>query len=290
MLQSKAGYIDARPLTVSSAKSTCDARPDHTYRVNLQSLKGRLSDPQFPLEQIPNQNVLILQGGGALGAFECGVVKALEEQGIHPDIVAGVSVGAFNGAILASHPRNATAALEAFWHDLEVQTPEILDDNFRRVVSAWTSLIFGSPNFFRPLWLTPMFGAGQVPLQWTSFYDTSPIKELLTKYVDFHRLKSSPVRLLVSAVNVQTAQLEIFDSYIDDLTPDHILVSGSLPPAFPWTTIDGKHYWDGGIVSNSPLEQIVERCGTAGKPHIHCRPLSKQDVSTGQYDGSDVAA
>ncbi len=235
------------------------------YRVNLQGVKSRLSDPQFALEQIPNQNVLILQGGGALGAFECGVVKALEEKGIHLDIVAGVSMGAFNGAIIAANPRNAAAALDAFWHDLAIQTPEIPNESLRRILSGWTSLIFGSPKFFRPLWFTPMFGLGRDQFQWTSFYDTSPIKKLLTKYVDFSRLKSSPVRLLVNAVNVETAQLETFDSYVDDLTPDHILASGSLPPGFPWTTIGDSHYWDGGIVSNSPLEQVTERCGTAGK-------------------------
>jgi NADPH-dependent 2,4-dienoyl-CoA reductase/sulfur reductase-like enzyme/predicted acylesterase/phospholipase RssA len=235
------------------------------YRVNLQALKSRLSDLQFALEQIPNQNVLILQGGGALGAFECGVVRALEEQDLYPDIVAGVSMGAFNGAIIAGNPRNAAAALDAFWHDLEVQTPEIPDESLRRILSGWTSMMFGSLNFFRPLWFTPMFGFGGEPLRWTSFYDTSPIKKLLTKYVDFSRLKSSPVRLLVNTVNVETAQIETFDSYIDDLTPNHILASGSLPPGFPWTTIDDRHYWDGGIVSNSPLEQVVERCGTAGK-------------------------
>jgi NTE family protein len=83
--------------------------------------------------------------------------------------------------------------------------------------------------------------------------------------VDFSRLKSSPVRLLVNAVNVETAEIETFDSHIDDLTPDHILASGSLPPGFPWTVIGGKYYWDGGIVSNSPLEQVIEHCGSSGK-------------------------
>jgi NTE family protein len=85
------------------------------------------------------------------------------------------------------------------------------------------------------------------------------------KYVDFDRLKSSPVRLLVSAVEIESSELVLFDSYVDDLTPEHILASGSLPPAFPWTAIKGRHYWDGGIVSNSPLERVMERCGSSGK-------------------------
>lgn len=235
------------------------------YRVNLQAIKSDLSNPDYPLEHIPNQTVLILQGGGALGAFECGVMKALEEAKIYPDIVAGVSIGAFNGAIIAGNPKNATVALEAFWSELGVDTPDLPNESLRRILSSWQSLVFGSPRFFHPRWFMPVLSPSQLPLGWTSFYDPSPVKALLAKYVDFGRLKSSPVRLLLSAVNVETAELEIFDSYVDDLTPDHILASGSLPPGFPWTTIDGKHYWDGAIVSNSPLEQVVARSGVAGK-------------------------
>jgi NTE family protein len=235
------------------------------YRVNLHAIKSKLNDPQFRLEQIPTQNILVLQGGGALGAFEWGVVKALEEHGIYPDIVAGVSIGAFNAAVIAGNPDNPGAALEDFWHDLAVVTPEIPDGTMRRIFSSWMSLYFGSPKFFRPKWFNPPWVPNQLPLNWTSFYDPSPVRELLAKYTDFSRLSSSPVRLIASAVNVETAQLEIFDSYVDDLTPDHILASGSLPPGFPWTTINGRHYWDGGIVSNSPLEDVIERCGAAGK-------------------------
>src|SRR5262245_65816560 len=114
-----------------------------------------------------------------------------------------------------------------------------------------------------PKCFTPLLEFNQPPLNLTIFYDPSPVRDLLAKYTDFSRLGSSPVRLIVSAVNVETAQLEIFDSYVDDLTPDHILASGSLPPGFPWTTIDGRHYWDGGTVSNSRLEDMIERCGAA---------------------------
>ncbi|HEY1361677.1 MAG TPA: FAD-dependent oxidoreductase [Xanthobacteraceae bacterium] len=235
------------------------------YRVNLHAIGARLSDPALAIERLLQQTVLVLQGGGALGAFECGVVEALQESGIHPDIVAGVSVGAFNGAIIAGNPRNAAAALQSFWRELEVQTPDVPNEYWRRILSSWNSLIFGSPRFFHPLWFKPAFATDPFPFGWTSFYDPSPVKKLLANYVDFPALKSSPVRLLISAVNVETAQVKIFDSYVDDISPDHVLASGSLPPGFPWTTIEGDHYWDGGIVSNSPLEQVVERCGAAGK-------------------------
>jgi NADPH-dependent 2,4-dienoyl-CoA reductase/sulfur reductase-like enzyme/predicted acylesterase/phospholipase RssA len=230
-------------------------------RTNLANVKSRLDDPNFALQSIPNQTVLVLQGGGAMGGFGCGVVQALEAADIHPNVVAGVSIGAFNGAIIASHPGKAGPALEAFWHDLIVDTPPFVFGDFQAAMTSWQILSCGVPNFFRPRWAVP----GQNPATWLSFYDCAPVKALLEKYVDFPALRGSPVRLLVSAVNVETGQLEIFDSYERDLTADHIVASGSLPPGFGWTTIEGQHYWDGGILSNSPLDQVVEKCGTGGK-------------------------
>lgn len=234
-------------------------------RTPLKRTGANLADISVPLTRWAAQTVLILQGGGALGAFECGVVKALEEQQIFPDVVAGVSIGAFNAAIVASNPRRATSALQAFWEDLSIQVPPLPDETTRRTLSSWVSLAFGNPRFFRPRWLWPAFLDQKMPFQWISFYDPSPVKDLLRKYVDFRSLKNSPVRLLVNAVNVETAELETFDSYIDELTPDHLVASGSLPPGFPWTTINGRHYWDGGMISNSPLDQVVERCGLTDK-------------------------
>jgi NTE family protein len=231
-------------------------------RVDLASFKARLGDRDVALESIPTRTVLALQGGGALGAFECGVVKALEESRIRPDVIAGVSIGAFNGAIIASHPENAAATLEDFWNDLAVATPVGLNEEWRRAISSWWSQWFGSPRFFWPNW---WLAHAQPPWTWTSLYDTRPARTLLEKYVDFAKLKDSPVRLLISTVNVETAELEIFDSRADDITVDHIMASGSLPPAFPWTGIQGNSYWDAGIVSNSPLEFVNERCGETSK-------------------------
>jgi len=141
------------------------------------------------------------------------------------------------------------------------------------------TMLFGVPQFFTPRWLSLSASPQDWFRAWTSVYDPSPVRRLLEQYVDFNTLKCSPVRLLVSAVNVETAQLEVFDSYVDDFTVDHLLASGSLPPGLPWTTIAGKHYWDGGIVSNSPLDQVVDRCGAAGKDVFvvdlfpHAKPL-----------------
>ncbi len=234
-------------------------------RVNIKASKRRLSDPDFRLNRIPNQTVFILQGGGAFGAFEFGAVKALEEAHIRPDIVAGVSIGAFNSAIIAGNPAHPAAALEAFWKEMAMASPANPDEESRRFMATGQIALFGMPHFFQPRWFMPVLGLDQMPNHWTSLYDTSPAIKLLEKYVDFSGLKASPIRLMVSAVDVQTSELVVFDSYIDDLTSAHILASGSLPPSFPWTTIGGKHYWDGGIVSNSPLDKVVERCGSAGK-------------------------
>src|SRR5258706_6498421 len=239
------------------------------HRVNLAPFRERIADPDFALEKVANQTVLVLQGGGAMGAFACGVMRALDEQKIAPDVIAGVSIGAFNGAVIAGNWRNPTAALESFWTELAVAVPDLpdwgSDDRFEGAVSAWYNLTFGSPKFFRPRWLSPMMSFDQLPLSWTSFYDPSPVKELLSRYIDFSALEHSPVRLLVSAVDIETAELKVFDSYSDKITADHILASGSLPPGFPAATIGHKHYWDGGMISNSPLEQVMERCGIAGK-------------------------
>ena len=235
------------------------------YRVNIKEVKDKFHNLGFSLDSIPTQTVLVLQGGGALGAFECGVVKALEEEHIFPDIVAGISIGALNGAIVASNPRQATRALESFWSEIAVTSPSMLGEDAARAITSIQIVTLGVPNFFRPRWLPSFSSLTTLPASWISYYDVAPMKALIARYVDFAKLKSSPVRLLVGAVNVTSGELEVFDSYVDSLTPDHVLASGSLPPGFPWTEIDGKAYWDGGIISNSPLDIVVDRCGPDGK-------------------------
>lgn len=234
-------------------------------RIDLSAPPHPLCDESFPLERAACQTVLILQGGGAMGAFECGVVKALEENGIYPDVVAGVSIGAFNAAIVAGNPRQATPALEAFWRDLSIDTPFALTEEMRRALASNYALFFGTPKFFVPRWMDFPSAADLLPSSWTSFYDPTPVLSLIQRYVDFGRLGRSPVRFLASAVDVETARLQIFDSYIDDLTPGHVLASGSLPPGFPWATIGGRHYWDGGLLSNSPLDLVIEQTSLSSK-------------------------
>jgi NADPH-dependent 2,4-dienoyl-CoA reductase/sulfur reductase-like enzyme/predicted acylesterase/phospholipase RssA len=252
--------------------------------VNLKAVKDNLVDISFQIEPLAIQTLLTLQGGGALGAFECGVVKAMEEAGIYPDIVAGISIGAFNAAIIASNPKQASAALEGFWNELALETPETSDEQMRRILSSLQVIVWGSPLFFHPRWM--MQDLNETAFNWTSFYDPTAIKKLLCKYVNCKKLKKSPVRLLVMAVNVETAAFETFDSFTDEITPEHILASGSLPPAFPWTTIKGNHYWDGGIVTNTPLDSAIEICGSTSKkvyivdlyPRNRCLPQNMIEV------------
>lgn len=242
-------------------------------RISLHGAKPRLADTTFPLDRLPEQTVLILQGGGALGAFECGAIRALEEKGVRPDVISAVSIGAFNAAIVASHPGDASRALEAFWRDVSIPLPSLPtlptsfacgDGALHSALLSWYVMWFGVPNFLQPRWWNPNLGLAAWLPWWTSLYDTSPVRTLIERYVDFDALAASHTRLLLSAVDVATGEPRIFDSYVDRIGPEHLLASGSLPPGMPWTMVEGRPYWDGGIVSNSPLDLVIERCGRIG--------------------------
>lgn len=237
-------------------------------QADVSGAARELSDATVDLGFLARATVLILQGGGALGAFECGVIRAMEEAEIFPSIVGGVSVGALNAAIVAANPRNAFQALDAFWTDLSVCAPPTTIPHLANAFAVWSSVMLGIPNFLRPRWLSPPVIGEEYPFQWTSLYDAEPLSHLLKKYVDFSRLASSPIRLIVGAVDVELGELKFFDSRVDKLTPAHVLASCSLPPIFRWTTIDGRHYWDGGIISNSPLEHVLSTCGADNKDVI----------------------
>ncbi len=234
-------------------------------RVDVSAALAQLADPDAAIDGLAQQTVLILQGGGALGAFECGVVRAMNEARIVPDIVGGVSIGAINGAIIASNPHHSDAALDRFWNDISIHTLDVAPAHAGNAFAMGSAALWGIPGFFHPRWLALGKDGEWWPHQWTSFYDPSPVKDLLRKYVDFSRLRTSPVRLIIGAVDVELGALTLFDSRTDELTAEHILASGSLPPMFPWTTIAGRRYWDGGIISNSPLEHVLMRCGADNK-------------------------
>jgi NTE family protein len=225
---------------------------------------------QFRVERCRfEQTVLLLQGGGALGSYQAGVYQALAEANLHPDWVAGISIGAVNAALIAGNPpERRVEKLREFWE--AVSTPplgvphlasiDIKDDVIHRVINQTRALgimMFGAPHFFTPRLLSPAFWPSPNADQ-LSFYDVAPLKATLERLVDFDRLNAGAMRFSVGAVNVKTANFVYFDSTTHRIGPAHIIASGSLPPGFPATEIDGEYYWDGGLVSNTPLQWVLD--------------------------------
>ncbi|HEX4511722.1 MAG TPA: patatin-like phospholipase family protein, partial [Burkholderiaceae bacterium] len=235
---------------------------------------------------------LVLQGGGALGAYQAGVMEGLAEAGIEPDWVAGISIGAINGAIIAGNaPEHRMERLRAFWETVSqpgfwpAANPwlehalEPVDDWRRQAwngLSAWRALVEGQRGFFTPRPVAAYFGPPSPST--ASFYDTAPLKATLERLVDFDRINAGETRLTVSAVDVATGNFEVFDNrhgrWRKRIRAEHVMASGALPPGFPAVGIedpapltgqrdDGKaratrYYWDGGLVSNTPLSQILD--------------------------------
>ena len=211
------------------------------------------------------ERILVLQGGGALGAYQAGVHAGLDARGDAPDWVAGISIGAINAALIAGNaPEHRTERLRTFWervtHDLPLPVPEtgpLLGEGLNQA-SAFSAMLFGVPGFFTPHWPPAPFALpGTAPA--ISVYDTTPLRETLEALVDFDRINAGPVRLSVGAVNVRTGNFAYFDSARQRIDVRHILASGALPPGFPPVEIDGEHYWDGGLVSNTPLQYVLDQ-------------------------------
>jgi len=211
--------------------------------------------------KIDKQIALALQGGGALGSYQAGVYEALAEYDYRPDLITGISIGAINCAIIAGNaPADRVARLRQFWELVSspsanwLNLPQkIWQDSMRRT-AAIAALLFGQPVFFRPnFWRCWTTGAAL-----TSYYDTSDLKATLERLVDFDRINAREVRFCVGAVNVRTGNYAYFDNGRQTIRPEHVMASGALPPGFPAIEIDGEHYWDGGLVSNTPLRYILE--------------------------------
>ncbi|HTC09393.1 MAG TPA: patatin-like phospholipase family protein [Acetobacteraceae bacterium] len=213
---------------------------------------------------------LVLQGGGALGAYQAGVYQALHEAGLEPDWLAGVSIGGINSAIIAGNrPEHRLERLREFWETITARhvwfyTPD--GDDPRKARNSWSSLLTlmqGQPGFFTPNtpnpWLSPR-GAKTA----TSFYDNAPLRETLLRLVDFDLLNSKTTRYACGAVNVANGNFSYFDSTQTVIEPEHIMASGALPPALPMVRIGTDYFWDGGLVSNTPLQWLLENAGPVG--------------------------
>jgi NTE family protein len=208
--------------------------------------------------------VLVLQGGGALGAYQAGAFEAFAAVGVAPDWVAGVSIGAINAALIAGNPPELRVPrLREFWQRVALPSPLALPLPPPFVVPApwraWTNLfsataasVFGVPGFFKPL-LPPGNPAA------LGLYDSTPLRHTLLELVDFDRIHRAEVRLSLGAVDVASGNSVYFDNTRMKLAPEHILASGALPPGFAPVVIDGRAYWDGGIVSNSPLWYVLDQ-------------------------------
>jgi NTE family protein len=224
---------------------------------------------QNPSPSSTEKQVLVLQGGGALGAYQAGAYEALAESGIEPEWIAGISIGAINGALIAGNPKDKRiTGLREFWSKLSsgLQSPSLIPGQEGRTlfneVSSWTATMFGIPGFFSPRFVSPLF-SWPGSLASTSFYDTEPLKQTLNELIDFDYLYKSPMRLTVGAVNVKNGNFKYFDSKTHRLRAEHIMASGALPPGFPAVLIDGDYYWDGGLVSNTPLNQVIDAAAPA---------------------------
>jgi NTE family protein len=244
------------------------------------------------------ENVLILQGGGSLGAFACGVFKAFAKKNVKFDIIAGTSIGGINGAIAAGS-RNDTPEkdLEDFWLDLAQSSYNVIPDIFtfdfdyqkyqahlkRSSAASMNAAFFGVPNFFIPRWFnfsTPNSNLSQLeeyvqpPWKWTYIYDNSALRNTIEKYIDFKKLSpkahqndsntsnsnnNTNSRLIITAVDVLTAEPLIFDSYKKPIEMKHLLATIGYPQyGFPWVEVsDGTFAWDGSLLSNTPIREVM---------------------------------
>jgi NTE family protein len=211
-------------------------------------------------ESYDKKVALVLQGGGALGSYQAGVYETLSTSQYLPDWIAGISVGAINAAIIAGNaPEKRVERLKAFWEGITAPSSpwpalSCMTMGDHRRTSSINALMFGQPGFFAP----------RAPMHWllgakaTSYYDTRPLKDTLKRLVDFDRINAREIRFSIAAVNVRTGNFAYFDNAQMVIRPEHVMASSALPPGFPAVEIDGEWYWDGGLVSNTPLQYVLE--------------------------------
>ena len=240
-------------------------RRDLSLGKPLLAQKHRIR-PRPPFECV----ALVLQGGGALGSYQAGVYEALFEANLQPDWVAGISIGAINAAIIAGNaPEKGVKMLRGFWDSITAAPPNHWWNGWLpglargeaarsllNQMNAWYAIVGGAPGFFElrvpAPWLQPPGS-----LEATSFYETTQLRATLERFIDFDRINAGATRLSLGAVNVRSGNFVYFDNTTHTIGPEHVMASGALPPGFPAIEIEGEHYWDGGLVSNTPLEWVA---------------------------------
>lgn len=209
-----------------------------------------------------DQTIYLLQGGGALGAYQVGVCQGLLEYGCEPDWLIGTSIGAINASIIAGNePANRIPKLKEFWH--RISSPFPCSDETHNLLQQWQNFIssqwtvfLGQPGFFRPRILNPL--SYFVALHQMSFYETSELRETLTDLIDFDLINQKQIRLSLGVIEIENGSPHYFDNMQQRIGPEHIIASAALPPGFPAVEIDGKYYWDGGISAIAPIQAVVK--------------------------------
>ena len=223
----------------------------------------------LPFERV----ALVLQGGGALGAYQAGVYQAIHEADIDVHWISGISIGAINGALIAGNPpeRRVERLLE-FWETVTkppaaFQTMQWFSDlwgnengqarSWANKMSALSSMLYGVPNFFLPRRMPPIYTIAKRPED-VGYYDAAPLKTTLERLVDFDLINRKTIQFSIGAANVRTGSPATFDNLDEKITVEHVMASASLPPGFAPTRVDGEYYWDGAVVSNTPMQCVID--------------------------------
>lgn len=278
------------------------------------------------ISKVQHETVLIMQGGGSLGAYECGVYKALHKLGIEFDIIAGTSIGAVNAAIIAgSKTNNPALDLERFWLTLADNiTPSFLPDNVRCIYASMFAATYGNSNAFKPIWFSPYtiydypiyppaFSSPPSSMSSSSYatpylYDTVPLKKTLDNFVDFDKINNYEKyssksdsgkdidgtiktkwipRLIVTSTDIQRSESVTFDSKHTKIDADHIIACAGFPfYGIAWTQKDGKYLWDGSLLSNTPLREVVDASPKNDKKVyiVNLFPRYQQDLPRNIFD------
>ena len=260
-----------RSRTTRAARTTHAARADVRADTRATGAERRVTAAPSPAagdaprkpDGLPGQVVLVLQGGGALGAYQVGIYQALHEAGIEPDWVIGTSIGAINAALIAGNPpAQRLERLDAFWSQMQQGGlwPGLGHDifGFARATANWMTVMRGIPGFFEPnvhAWAGPR---AEVGVEQAAYYSTEPLRTTLHRLVDFDYLCRCATRMTVGAVNVRSGHMRYFDNRDEPIGVDHVMASGALPPAFGAIRIGDEPYWDGGIYSNTPIEAVLD--------------------------------
>ncbi len=262
------------------------------------------------------ETILVLQGGGSLGAYECGVFKALYKRGIKFNVLAGSSIGAINSAIITAAQNgqgtDASSILEDFWLTLAediihtehvLSLPNISSNKMRAMLFSFHSIFYGIPKAFQPIWFMPNYPDFMLPYKWTFLYDKDPLKKTLMQFIDFNNLKKINIkekddakeshkykeksRLIITSTDIQRGEPVVFDNAHMDIDADKILAGASYPfYGIRWTEKDGKYLWDGSLLTNTPMLEVIRASPLNDKRFfiVDVFPRNQKDIPKNMFE------